>query len=330
MRIAASSLDDLCRKLYPKLLKGGDVVASSRGDSRERRGVLLFLDQPLARLSRTETRGKPFSCLGELLWYLSADNRLDFIRHYIERYVVESEDGERVLGGYGPRLFSQRGVDQVRAIIELLKRRPDPRQAVIQLFNAEDLSGLCKAVPCTTTMQFMIRKGRLDLLVTMRSNDAFMGLPHDVFCFTMIQEIIARTLGAVVGVYSHFVGSMHLYDSNREAAKQYLDEDVQASIAMPPMPAGDPWPAIAKLLQAEELIRNELELDATFFDIHPYWADLIRLLQAFAASGDAEKVQAIKAEMSFKPYGPYIESRKLKKPRKVKPPTQFILPLGSR
>ena len=69
MRIAASSLDDLCRKLYPKLLKGGDVVPSSqgRGVSRERRGVLLELKQPAARLSRTETRGKPFSCLGTAL-----------------------------------------------------------------------------------------------------------------------------------------------------------------------------------------------------------------------------------------------------------------------
>ncbi|KAB2940570.1 MAG: thymidylate synthase [Hyphomicrobium sp.] len=245
-------------------------------------------------------------------------------------YVKESEDGERVLGGYGPRLFNQRAVDQLRTIIDLLKSRPDTRQAVIQLFNAEDLSGACKAVPCTTTMQFMIRRGRLHMLVTMRSNDAFKGLPHDVFCFTMIQELVARTLGLAIGIYKHFAGSMHLYDNNREAAQQYLNEAVQASIEMPPMPAGDPWPAVAKLLQAEELVRNGLDLDARFFDIHPYWGDLIRLLQAFAASGDAAKIQSIKSAMSFKPYGPYIESRRGKKPRVVKPPVQFILPLGSR
>jgi len=330
MRIAASSLDDLCRKLYPKLLKGGDRVTSKHGPSRERNGILLELAQPLARLSRTETRGKPFSCIGEWLWYLSGDNRLDFIRCYIKRYEKYAEDGERIRGGYGPRLFNQRGTDQVRSVINLLRKRPDTRQAVIQLFNAEDLSNGCKAVPCTTTMQFMIRKQRLHMIVTMRSNDAFIGLPHDIFCFTMIQELLSRSLNITLGTYKHFVGSMHLYDDDRKAAQQYLSEDVQASVAMPPMPIGDPWPAVAKLLQAEELIRNGLEPDSTFFDIQPYWADLIRLLQAFSASGDSAKIQSIKAAMIFKGYRPYIESRKQKKRRAAIPPVQFILPLGSR
>lgn len=50
-------------------------------------------------MSRSETRGKPYSCLGELLWYLSRDNRLDFIQNDIARYKDESEDGETVYGG---------------------------------------------------------------------------------------------------------------------------------------------------------------------------------------------------------------------------------------
>jgi thymidylate synthase len=330
MRIAASSLDDLCRMLYPKLLKGGAVVRSRRGVSRERRGMLLELSRPLARLSRTETRGKPFSCLGEWLWYLSGDNRLEFIRHYIERYSKESEDGERVLGGYGPRLFDQRGVNQVRSVIRLLKQHPDSRQAVLQLFNAEDLLGSCKAVPCTTTMQFMVRQSRLHLLVSMRSNDAFMGLPHDIFCFTMFQELVARDLGVSLGIYKHFVGSMHLYDTDRTAAEQYLSEKVQPSIEMPAMPSCDPWPAIADLLRAEELIRNGIEPHARYFDIDPYWSDLIRLLQVFAASGDPDKIQIIKSTLEYKRYGPYVESRKSQRARIVRPPSQYILPLDSR
>lgn len=330
MRFAASSLDDLCRALYPKLLKGAEPVTSSRGPSRERSGVLLELHEPRARLSRTETRGKPFSCLGEWLWYLSGDNRLEFIRYYIERYEKESEDGERVDGGYGPRLYHQRGINQISSVIELLRTRPDSRQAVIQLFNAEDLSGYCKAVPCTTTMQFIVRRGQLHMIVTMRSNDAFLGLPHDIFCFTMIQEMLTRTLGLTLGIYKHFVGSMHLYDEDRDATQQYLDEAVQATIPMPPMPEGDPSAAIAMLLSAEELIRTERELDPDQFKLDPYWADLIRLLQAYAASGDAKKIQLLKAALAFKGYKTYIENRKAKKRPKAPSPAQYILPLGSR
>ena len=61
----------------------------------------------------------------------------------------------------------------------------------------------------------------------MRSNDAFKGLPHDVFCFTMLQEIFARTLGVHVGVYKHAVGSLHLYDKDRQKANQYLKEGIK-------------------------------------------------------------------------------------------------------
>jgi len=81
-----------------------------------------------------------------------------------------------VYGGYGPRLFEQRGHDQVGNVLDLLRSNPQSRRAVIQLFNAEDISRYHREVPCTTTMQFMVRDGRLHMLTTMRSNDAYIGL----------------------------------------------------------------------------------------------------------------------------------------------------------
>jgi thymidylate synthase len=330
MRFTASTLDDLCRKLFPKLLKGGYLITPSRGRALERCGVLLELTQPRARLSRTETRGKPFSCLGELLWYLSGDNRLDFIRYYIDSYKKETEDGETVYGGYGPRLFRQRGNNQIQNVIRLLRTGFETRRAVIQLFNAEDIARRHKEIPCTCILQFMVRRRRLHALVTMRSNDAYLGLPPDVFCFTMLQELLARSLGLEPGPYKHFVGSLHLYEEDSELVSQYLDEGVQSSIAMPAMPPGDPWPAMAKLQQAEEQIRNGLEPDAACFNTDPYWCDLIRLLQALAATGDVKKIEAINSSIYFKGYTPYIDSRKVMKPRVVQPPRQLVLPFGLR
>ena len=330
MRFVASTLDDLCRKLFPKLLTGGFVITPTRGRARERCGVLLELTKPRARLSRTETRGRPFSCLGELLWYLSGDNRLDFIRYYIEAYNEETGDGDSIYGGYGPRMFHQRGHDQVRNVLALLKTGPESRRAVIQIFNAEDIAQRHNEVPCTCFLQFMARGKRLHLIVAMRSNDAYIGLPHDVFCFTMLQELFARSLRLELGTYRHFVSSLHLYERDRHLAEQYLGEGVQSAIEMPAMPLGDPWPAVAKLLQAEEEIRNGLEPDPACFDMHPYWRDLIRLLQTLAATGNVIKIQAIKSAMSFKGYAPYIESRKTMKPRVQQLPHQLVLPLGSR
>jgi thymidylate synthase len=94
MYFAGKTLDDLLWKIFPKLLASTNHISPSRGNANELVGVHLKLGNPRARLSRSETRGKPFSCLGELLWYLSHGNRLDFIRYYIPAYDGESEDGD--------------------------------------------------------------------------------------------------------------------------------------------------------------------------------------------------------------------------------------------
>lgn len=310
MHVVADTLDDLLREVYPRLLSSENQNKASRGSTREVMGALLELRKPRARLSRTETRGKPFSCLGELLWYLSRDNKLDFISHYIKEYEKESEDGETVLGGYGPRLFGQRGHDQVRNVVDQLRARRSSRRAVIQILNAEDVARRPKEIPCTCTLQFMIRNDRLHMISTLRSNDAYLGLPHDVFCFTMLQEIVARDLGVELGIYQQFVGSLHLYDRDIEGANQFMGEDLQSTVEMPEMPKGNPWPSIQRVLSAEHNIRNNLPLGEDAMTIDPYWCDLIRLLQIFFSTGDADRINEIKAQMSFPRYGPYIEQRK--------------------
>ena len=96
-------------------------------------------------------------------------------------------------------------------------------------------------MPCTCALQFLVRKGKLDLIVYMRSNDVIKGLTHDIFCFTMLQEIAARRLSVELGTYRHCVGSLHLYLSDGEIAQSFLREGWQSTkSAMPPMPKGDP------------------------------------------------------------------------------------------
>lgn len=309
MRFEVETIDDALLRLYPELLSCDQFVTASRGRNAELLGVLIEIENPRARLSRSETRGKFYSSLGEFLWYLTRDNRLDFIEPYISRYRDESEDhGVTVYGGYGPRLFRQRGCDQVKNIISLLQKRPTSRKAVIQLFNAEDINSKHNEIPCTTALQFAVRGDRVHLMTTMRSNDAYLGLPHDVFCFTMLQEIVARSLNRDVGKYRHFVGSMHLYDVDRERAQDLVDEGFQSRVDMPPMPYGDPWPAVDVVLAAEARIRTGEPFEADHLGLDPYWADLVRILQVFFSS-DERRIEALRDDMNFSRYRPYISAR---------------------
>ncbi len=141
----------------------------------------------------------------------------------------------------------------------------------------------------------------------MRSNDAFLGLPHDVFAFTFIQELVARSLGVKLGVYSHFVGSLHLYETDRPKARAFLKEGWQPTTAMPPMPAGDQWPNVERVLQLEPLARNEVVLDLS--TLPNYWADLVRLLQVRGQTGRKRAIAKLKSEMTTRIFDTYIDKR---------------------
>jgi thymidylate synthase len=310
MYIAHDTLDDLLRAVFRKLLHTALRIRSTKGSNTELSGVLLEIRNPRARLSRTETKGTVFSCLGETLWYLAGNDRLDFIGWYVPAYRQFSDDKRTLFGAYGPRLRLMRGkVDQLKNVINLLKKRPQTRQAVIQLFNAEDLLKPHKDIPCTCTIQFLIRRNHLHVIANMRSNDAFLGLPHDVFAFTFLQEVVARSVGVKLGTYKHHVGSLHLYNKNRDQAKSFLKEGWQSTISMPPMPPGDPWSNIRKLLLAEAKIRSGKDVNISKASLPRYWEDLARLVEIFANTGRKSIINNIKRDMSSNVYDAYIDRR---------------------
>jgi thymidylate synthase len=302
------SLDDLLRAAIEAVLEHGERVFPTKGPNRELRGVTLKLTNPRARLSRSESRGKVFSALAELLWYLSGSNATDQISHYIPRY-SQYDEGGIIFGAYGPRLRG--GADQLATVVDLLRDRPSTRRAVIQVFDGADLLEDHEDVPCTCTLQFLNREARLDLIVYMRSNDVFIGLPHDAFCFSMIQELVARSVGVDVGQYVHVVGSLHLYDSNTEDARRFLDEGYFDLKEMPPMPALDPMGDVAEILAFEAQLRSGSDPLSVALPSSQYWADLARLLVAFELDrgGRRDEIASVMRQMCTDVYNIHVDDR---------------------
>lgn len=275
----AESIDDLMNESLAALFDHGEHIEPSRGPARELRGMRLELTNPRVRLSRSHARGKPFSCLGELAWYLAGSADAAFIEFYVKKYRDEAEADGSVHAAYGTRLFAEQR--RMMTAIDILSSKRDSRRAVVPLLDAADLVRSTRHVPCTSTLQFFLRGGEVDLVVSMRSNDAYLGLPHDVFAFTMLQEMVARSVSAELGTYIHVAGSLHLYDEHEEAARRFLSEGFTVPKPMPSMPTGDPWPAAAKFVEAEKTIRFGGQVDFAVIE-SPYWADLVRLLALFA------------------------------------------------
>jgi thymidylate synthase len=117
-------------------------------------------------------------------------------------------------GAYGPRV-----APQLPDVLDVLRDDPASRRAVLSIWRPRDLTHDGDR-PCTLTLQALVRDDKLELHVTMRSNDVWLGTPYDVFMFTQLQLSLARELGVSAGRYVHHVGSMHLYERNLDAARR--------------------------------------------------------------------------------------------------------------
>jgi len=193
--------------------------------------------------------------------------------------------------------------NQLENVLKLLKEKPNTRRAVIQLYDAADIAEEHIEIPCTCNLQFLIRKEKLHLYVSMRSNDAFKGLPHDIFAFTMLQEIIARTLNIELGSYYHSAGSLHLYETAKVKVKNYLNEGFQpTNLNMPVMPTGDPWPSIEKLLAFEKAVRAGEAITFENLEMDEYWLDLAGLIYIYGLRKQKKYTKALKILPKINPF----------------------------
>lgn len=150
-------------------------------------------------------------------WILSGDCRVATIAPFSKEISRFSDDGEIFAGAYGPRVARQ-----LPAVIGNLAKDPMSRQAVIDIW--EGINRFSKDVSCTLSVQFLLRGGWLHTIVSMRSSDAWLGWPYDVFDFTMLSGLVALHLrdktgrAWKLGTLTMNCGSQHLYERNWEDA----------------------------------------------------------------------------------------------------------------
>jgi thymidylate synthase len=226
----------------------------------------------------------------EALWYVSGRDDLDFIAYYAPSMRRYSADGVRLTGtAYGRAIFgADEWPDQWPTLVRQLRDDPDSKRAVLQVFRDQELTVPDNPdVSCTLGLQFMHRDGLLHGVGFMRANDAYRGMTSDVFSFTFLQELLARELGLGVGEYVHFVGSLHVYDSDGDRVRAVLADP--ASLAapahrFPAMPEGDNWPYVREVLRYEESLRQNkyrLNPDTGSLGLPDYWTQVLLLLELY-------------------------------------------------
>lgn len=176
-----------------ELLERGQKSSPRGMDTVELLGYQSVIDMRRPVVEFPERKlGKSF-LPGEAWWILTGRNDVASIRKYTKAIEQFSDNGIDFFGAYGPKIY-----DQLGYIIRTLESDPQSRQAVIDIWRPNPPR--TKDVPCTLSAQFLIRNKQIHCNMTMRSSDAWLGWPYDVFNFSMLSLYIALMLNAK-GIY---------------------------------------------------------------------------------------------------------------------------------
>ncbi len=237
----AKTLDEAWEYWYGKLVQSDEAAKQESRDGAvvgEILNATTVITDPTRCILKSPIRKLPMRyMIGELLWYLSGNPNLDAIRLYTSAWDRMSDDGMSVNSNYGTRIqngvceYSHEVFDQLKMVEEMLREKPETRQAVIHIKQPRNLLKYpTKDVNCTVCLQFFIRKGKLFMTTYMRSNDLWMGFPNDVFQFTAIQIYLAMKLGVQLGTYTHIAGSLHLYERDAQTALKNIESQTNCQI----------------------------------------------------------------------------------------------------
>jgi thymidylate synthase len=213
----------------------GQKVDSRVGPARELMNTAIVLHDPRLSMVQGVGRQRINNAVGVaegmfLVAGYTDDEMLCRITPAMKNY---ADDDGYFHGAYGRRASC--GLIEA---IDLLRRSPDTRQAVVNIWDSildQPLTDPHRDMPCTLSLSFHIRDGKLRMTTVMRSNDAWLGWTYDSLMFTMLQLTVADYLGIPPGPYTHIAHSFHLYERDVRKADQLHIADPDF------IPAPTPW-----------------------------------------------------------------------------------------
>lgn len=241
-----------------RVRKYGEVVAPRGQETREIEHLTVEIADPYDALCVGINANQSREVIAaEALQLIGGFSDPKFAVEHAPALKAFLNDDGQFDGAYGPRIR-----EQVGDLVARLKSDKDTRQAVLQIWERFDLARAgSKDYPCTLSLGFAIRHNKLNLSVTMRSNDVNWGFKNDIFQFTQLQCSIANVLGIQAGRYRHTAFSMHLYA--RDFAWAECLNRSAATTPLPESPAGirartvDDMQATAERLARGETVEDD-------------------------------------------------------------------------
>jgi len=183
------------------------------GDTKALFNVGFYITDPKDRkIINKERNWKEDYAEAEWQWYLSGDPSIfklgDIYGKIPPIWSRMADEKGNVNSNYG---YQWQRNDQIGYVVDLLKREMHTRQACISIYDGKEHDKYTNDTPCTYAIQFTNVENRLNMCVTMRSNDLWYGFCNDQYQFSKLLELVCKRTGLDMGSYYHFAHNLHIY-----------------------------------------------------------------------------------------------------------------------
>ena len=180
------------------------------------------------------------SIIYELLWFLKGDTNIQYLNENGVRIWNEWADENGDLGpvyGFQWRNWNGDNIDQIKELVENLKKNPNSRRMLVSAWNPSVLpdtsisfkenvaKGKAALPPCHAFFQFYVADGKLSCQLYQRSADVFLGVPFNIASYALLTHMMAQVCELDVGDFVHTIGDAHLYLNHLEQAKEQITRE---------------------------------------------------------------------------------------------------------
>ena len=177
------------------------------------------------------------SIIYELLWFLKGDTNIQYLNENGVRIWNEWADENGDLGpvyGFQWRNWNGDNIDQIKELVENLKKNPNSRRMLVSAWNPSVLpdtsisfkenvaNGKAALPPCHAFFQFYVNEGKLSCQLYQRSADIFLGVPFNIASYSLFTLMIAQVSGYKPGEFIHTFGDAHIYTNHFDQVKLQL------------------------------------------------------------------------------------------------------------
>lgn len=170
------------------------------------------------------------SIIHELLWFLSGDTNVRYLREHgvsiWDEWADENGDLGPVYGAQWRSWPARDGgvIDQIALVQQSLRENPDSRRHIVSAWNPADIDRMALP-PCHCLFQFHVAEGRLSCQLYQRSADIFLGVPFNIASYALLTHMMAQVTGYAPGEFIHTFGDVHLYLNHLDQADEQLTRE---------------------------------------------------------------------------------------------------------